>query len=132
VPKWWLPKNNVAIHTDIGTPLATNPTWSKLPHAITTQLQAEGFLIWRDLIRTIEPQLILISVAKKHLSLLGHLDWRLFSPFESSEPRHELLIANFEKSKIVWGRPQVTPFFHLKENQMPQTAHKILMEAGLI
>lgn len=131
IPDWWAPRKNVAIHTDIGTPLATNPTWSKLPKVLTLKLQSNGFALWRDLITLIEPHLILISVAKSHLSLLGSLNWQSFSPFELTEVRHELKIADFGKSKIVWGQSQVTPFFHVKEEQMFVTARTILREARI-
>ncbi|MEO7860785.1 MAG: hypothetical protein ABIU05_10120 [Nitrospirales bacterium] len=130
-PKWWLPRQNVAIHTDIGTPLATNPTWSNLNNSETVRLQAKGLPLWRDLIAMIEPHMILISVAKSHLSLLGPLKWRSFSPFEFSEFRHEMRIADFGKSKIVWGQSQVTPFFHLKREHLVSTACTVLREAGI-
>lgn len=130
-PPWWAPQRNTALHTDIGTPIATNPTWSKLPPVVTTQLRSEGFELWRDLIIELEPHIILISVAKQNLSLLGKLNWRGFSPFPESEIRHELQIADFGKAKIVWGQSQVLPFFHLKQAHMKEAARAILDEANI-
>ena len=130
-PLWWAPQPNTALHTDIGTPLATNPTWSKLPDEVRTRLQTTGFPLWRDLMEALEPTLILISVARRHLSYLGDLSWQSFRPFESSLPRHEMLIAELGKAKIVWGQSQVTPFFHLTNAQRRPAANAILHRAGL-
>jgi hypothetical protein len=119
------------LHTDIGTPLATKPTWSKLKTEVRERLQATGFPLWRDLMEALEPTLILISVGERHLSYLGDLRWRSFRPFESSLPRHEMRIAELGRSKIVWGRAQVMPFFHLTKEQRFLAANAIIGQAGL-
>jgi len=131
-PRWWNPQPNTASHTDICTPLATDPTWSRLPDHVTKRLSAIGFPLWRDLIEALEPDLILISVAMHHLRKLGQLNWRSFPPFYPSEARHELWIADYGGSKIVWGQPQVTPFFHLKNEMRPSAGNNILREAGFL
>ena len=132
-PMWWNPQDNTALHTDICTPLATHPTWSrlKLPRDVMKRLEATGFSLWYDLMQELKPDLILISVGKSHLPKLGPLNWRSFSPFEQSEQRHDLRIARFGDSKIVWGQPQVMPFFHLRAEVRALAANAILQEAGL-
>ena len=130
-PPWWRTQPNTALHTDIGTPLATDPTWSNLPAEAKARLQATGRPLWMDLIKALEPDLILISVAPQHLELLGNVGWRSFKPFPSAEPRHEMRIGRLGTYAVVWGRAQVTPFFHLTNKQRAWTASAILREAGL-
>ncbi len=54
-------QENRAIHTDICSPIATFPTWSKLG-ANQQLLFEEGFRIWNSLMDELEPDLIIISV----------------------------------------------------------------------
>ena len=128
---WWAEQSNRALHTDLGTPLATSPTWSGLTPDQRERLRAIGFPLWRDLIRQLDPDLILVSVAWRHLRELGDLDWREFSPFPGAESRRQLKISNLGSAKIVWGTAQVRPFFHLSRCQRPLAADAILRESGL-
>lgn len=57
---------NRAIHTDICSPVATNPTWNKLDKSTQRQLFVTGSRLWRDLIEVIQPDCILISVRKEY------------------------------------------------------------------
>ena len=130
-PAWWRAQPNVALHTDIGSPLATSPTWSKLPRDVTERLQKIGFPIWREFVELLEPNLILISVAERHLPLLGALSWRQLRIGAGSGTEPELRISKFGKSKIVWGRAQVRPFFFLRSEHLPLLAAVILKELEL-
>jgi hypothetical protein len=64
---------NRALNTDLCTPLATRPTWSKLKVKLKQEketlnlLMKEGFQIWLDLMKILKPNIILISVAKDYL-----------------------------------------------------------------
>jgi len=60
-------KRNRAIHTDICSPWATNPTWSYLSEGEKQELYSEGHQQWIDLIKELMPDVIVISVAKKYL-----------------------------------------------------------------
>ncbi len=130
VPKWWDTQPNTALHTDICSPLATDPTWSKLNPEVRLSLEGNGFEIWCQLIEVLKPHLILISVAKKQLSMFPNLNWQSLIPFGNGEDRHKMLIADFNGAKIVWGRSQVTPFFHLTIEQRQYAAENILKELG--
>jgi hypothetical protein len=65
---------NIALNTDLCTPLATRPTWSKLKIKLKYEketlnlLMKEGFQIWLDLMKILKPSIILISVAKSYLT----------------------------------------------------------------
>ena len=57
-------KANIAIHTDICSPLATNPTWSKLTEVKKDLLFQEGFLIWKQLLEELKPDILLVSIPR--------------------------------------------------------------------
>lgn len=64
------------IHTDIVSPLATNPTWSALSKrkkidSSIFNLESIGLTLWEELIEILKPDLILVSVAKSHLEKLN-------------------------------------------------------------
>ena len=55
---------NTVLHTDIGSILATNPTWNKLDKKIKYDLSKNGLEIWHDLARYLKPDIIILSAAK--------------------------------------------------------------------
>ena len=57
---------NTAIHTDLLSPVATNPTWSALDEMDQTTLEWYGIPLWHELIALLKPHILLISIAKKH------------------------------------------------------------------
>ena len=58
---------SAALHTDICSPVATDPTWSKPDKANRAALEADGGPLWRMLLEELRPQIMVISVAKTHL-----------------------------------------------------------------
>ena len=60
-------KSNRALHTDIFTPIATNPTWTKLGKETQIALSKEGFEIWKSLIEILNPHIILSALSQKDL-----------------------------------------------------------------
>ena len=60
-----------ALHTDICSPWATTPTWSKLSDEEQEMLYAEGHREWVKLIEKLNPDIILASIAKKYINRLG-------------------------------------------------------------
>ena len=54
---------NTALHTDIGSPYATNPTWSGLDATIKQKLEQMGSKSWHDLIKILDPDVILFSAS---------------------------------------------------------------------
>ena len=55
---------NIALHTDICSPIATDPTWGGLEKKQKNLLEKKGFEIWLDLIKILKPDILLISVSK--------------------------------------------------------------------
>jgi len=54
---------NTALHTDIASPYATNPTWSGLDSKIKEHLELMGSKSWHALIKILEPDVILFSAS---------------------------------------------------------------------
>lgn len=59
---------NRAIHTDILSPFATFPKWSGIPPRIQKQFSDIGIALWHELIAILEPDIIFMSLGKKHIS----------------------------------------------------------------
>lgn len=58
---------NSALHTDLFSPLATDPTWSRLANEDRERLARGGLPLWHKLIRVLEPHVIIVSIARRHL-----------------------------------------------------------------
>jgi len=54
---------NIALHTDIGSSYATNPTWSGLSPCERQKLEPMGSTSWHNLIEILEPDVILFSAS---------------------------------------------------------------------
>lgn len=54
---------NIALHTDIGSPYATNPTWSGLSPYDRQKLEPLGSISWHNLTKILEPDVILFSAS---------------------------------------------------------------------
>ncbi len=133
---------NIAVHTDICTPLATNPTWSKLKKCEIKELIEDGFKIWVELVEKIlRPSIILISISEN------------CECFQRSKERYELgerkLLKRFYKTKdgskrakaydvyyyvtkikgkntiIVYGPPAQTPFGKISNDKKSELGEKI-------
>ena len=58
---------STALHTDICSPVATDPTWSRLGRDAQRNLEQDGVPLWHDLLNVLKPQVVVISVAENHL-----------------------------------------------------------------
>ena len=60
-------ESSAALHTDICSPVATNPTWSRLGDSDRSTLEADGVPLWHQLLDCLKPQVVVISVAERYL-----------------------------------------------------------------
>ena len=58
---------STVLHTDICSPVATDPTWSRLGVGARAALSADGVGLWHDLVGVLRPHIVVISVGKAHL-----------------------------------------------------------------
>lgn len=61
-------KLSTALHTDICSPVATDPTWSRLDDAARRILEADGGSLWHELLVPLRPHVVVLWVARRHLS----------------------------------------------------------------
>lgn len=59
---------STGLHTDICSPVATDPTWSKLDDDNRLLLQADGVPLWHGLMEALQPHIVVLAIAKRHLS----------------------------------------------------------------
>ena len=58
---------STALHTDICSPVATDPTWSRLSQTERAALEGDGGPLWHTLLKVLRPHIVILSVARKHL-----------------------------------------------------------------
>lgn len=108
---------NVALHTDLCSPLATDPTWSKLTMHERDSLGLTGVRLWLRLVRHLGPDVVLVSVARQHLASLDFSplgQWGTIHTIERANPfrveAREVEIVPGKRSLIVFGRAAEKPF----------------------
>lgn len=111
---------NTAIHTDLCSPLATNPTWNGLNQAQKHQLATSGIDMWHSFVEEIQPDIILISVAKYLLDNIRFTpleEWWNIYTLQRKNPYSVLarkVQINADKSAyLVFGRAAQKPFGHI-------------------
>lgn len=114
---------STALHTDICSPVATDPTWTGLDERTRAILEADGGPLWHTLLEALRPHLVALSVARHHLSRIEFealTAWETIHAFErtgSGAPRkrpYELSGCWYELgdelSLFVFGPAAQTPF----------------------
>lgn len=121
-----------ALHTDICSPWATDPTWSKLPSAEQKSLINTGFPEWQMLVNELKPHIILFSIPQKYVKMLnmGHLnDLCVFPTTKDGQMRKKPVIIQkgmLGKSLAVFGRTWGVPFGSLGKGQKNELGKGIL------
>ena len=107
------------LHTDICSPLSTNPTWSKLNFYEQESLRRDGFELWKSLICELKPNLIILSTRRSYLQLLcpKYVE-TIHSIYTTKEgnPRRPFNLDLFEvtingfRTHLIYGEPKNLPF----------------------
>ncbi len=110
-------RSHTALHTDLCTPLATDPTWSKLPESARSQLIGPGQRIWHELVEFLQPDVILLSVARQHLKAIRFQRLNMPLPLFTVQQKRPyvvclipLRLASGKEAHLVFGRAAQTPF----------------------
>jgi len=108
-------KNNTALHTDLCSPIATNPTWSRLTKHQQFSLRSKGIELWKELVIELKPDLILTSFKKEYLDNIPvkyvctiQSKYSKSKKIEYQLNHYELKIDDF-KTNLIWGSAQNTP-----------------------
>lgn len=103
-------ESNTALHTDLCSPLATEPSWSKLSNNQKKKLESEGIKLWHHLIKSLSPDILLISIGKEHLKKINfplQTEWKDTSLKEIKLAK--MKIGN-TSAHVIWGKPTRIPF----------------------
>lgn len=112
--------SSVALHTDLCSPLATDPTWSRLEPQEQALLEPAGRRLWHELVEALQPDVVLISIARRRLSkialplieptcVIDTVDGPgRVRPYRIEAFRHEL--ASGKAPLFVFGQASQTPF----------------------
>ena len=128
---------STVLHTDICSPVATNPTWSGLDPSVQKYLERDGNPLWHSLLRVLRPQMVIISVACRHLShirfkALG--EWRILRKFERTQagaPRkHPVAIST--RRYDIGGEPSLLVFLPAAQKPLGRLGSIQKREAGVI
>jgi hypothetical protein len=80
---------SVALHTDIASPVATDPTWSRLGPTERAAARDEDARVWRMLVEALSPDLIVVSTGRDNVAAIGAApldEWGVLTTIEQSTP----------------------------------------------
>ena len=108
---------NTAIHTDLCSPLATDPTWSGLSSSEQATLEQWGVAQWHRLIAYLAPDVVLVSIARDKME---KIDFPALGPSKvihtilRDNPYHvharRLRIVEDKETHIISGMAAQKPF----------------------
>jgi hypothetical protein len=105
---------NNALHTDLCSPLATDPTWNRLEPDIKAILEEDGNRLWHSLMWRLEPDAIIISVKKDYLRRIRNMNgWKTVYKIERKNPylvKMGTISLESKISRIFFGRAAQLPF----------------------
>lgn len=129
-------KTNRAIHTDICSPIATNPTWSNLPQKTQKELFKEGFNLWSELINILQPNIILVSIAQTWLPKDDFTNKREFRMYDKKSDKNKTkrispyIVYQYdyllENTKVFFGQAAQKPFGTLSDIFKGELGQEIL------
>ena len=108
---------NTALHTDLCSPLATDPTWSRLDRGSRDALITRGTSLWHRLVERLSPDVIVASIARCHLDriMFSRLsEWGVVHTVQRTNPYSveltRLRISESKSTSLVFGKAANTPF----------------------
>ena len=124
---------STALHTDICSPVATAPKWDKLGDTDRAALVADGGPLWHMLLKTLQPQIVVLSVAKEYLERIEFVpmtDWKVTHTFKRTgngdlrarpyEVRARWYKIGGEQTLFVFGTAAQKPFGSISNEQKRQ------------
>lgn len=108
---------NAVLHTDLLSPLATDPTWGGLARGDRESLIRGGPPLWHELIRALQPDVIVASIAREHLDriLFPRIGrWSVIHTVDRDRPfvteGVEVEVVPGKRTLLVFGRCVSIPF----------------------
>lgn len=105
-----------ALHTDLCSPLATDPTWNGLTGDQRAALEPGGAQLWHALVEAIQPQIIIASIAAHHLARVAFprlSEASILTTIERANPFYvyqQRIKVGDKQPFLIWGRSANRPF----------------------
>ena len=128
---------STVLHTDICSPVATDPTWSGLDPAVRKALEKDGGPLWHSLLKALRPQIVILSVARRHLSRIRFKvlsGWRVVHVFERTQagaPRKQPVMVSARWCEIS-GEPSLLVFVPAAQKPLGRLGSVQKREAGVV
>ncbi len=109
----WL---NSALHTDLCSPVATDPTWTGLDEHHRVRLIHDGQPLWLSRVRVLKPDVMLLAVERRHfvaISFEAHGPHQEIHRIERTRPylvESWLVDLGEYDTRIVFGQAAQRPF----------------------
>ena len=115
---------STALHTDICSTVATDPTWGPLHETDKCNLGQDGVPLWHDLLNVLKPQLVVVSVAKEHLERIKFRplsNWENVHVFDRKKDgsRRQTPVKVQGRRYEVSGEPSLFVFVTASRTPMP-------------
>ena len=130
-------QHSTVLHTDICSPVATDPTWSDLDPAVQKALEKDGGPLWHSLLEALRPQIVVLSVARRHLSRVQFKalnEWSVLHVFErkkNGEPR-KLPVKVCARWCEISGVPSLLVFVPAAQTPLGKLSDSQKSQAGAI
>ena len=127
---------NTALHTDIGSVLPTNPTWSGLDNDVRKEIASCGVPLWHRLISYLEPQILLLSTARAWLDLINLTPtspWHVLCAFcetQSGSSRKRPISVCGRWYQLQTGAPVLIAFIPAAQKPLAPLSHPQKAAAG--
>lgn len=110
-----------ALHTDIAIPYATDPTWTGLSKSEKNYFEPIGQRIWHDLIKILEPDIILISASggfqNKILFPKINEHWKVLIQKEKYPVLFNEFIVNNKITDVIFQTQGRKPFLNMTKEE---------------
>jgi hypothetical protein len=122
-------QENTALHTDLCSPLATDPTWNNLRNDIKVRLEDDGNRLWHGLIQRLDPDVIIISVKEDYLRRIRNVNgWKTAYKIERKNPyvvKIGTMRTESKISRIFFGKAAQQPFGTVSAEDKRQVGQEI-------
>ena len=128
---------STVLHTDICSPVATKPTWRELEPADRKTLEEDGIPLWHSLLKTLRPQVVLLSIARPFLARIQFKalgEWKVLHVFERTKDgglRKQPIKVSARWYEISGG-PSFLIFVRAAQKPLGRLGNAQKLEAGAI
>ncbi len=121
-----------AIHTDLCSSEATQPAWSQLPSATKRAIAQVGIPRWQKLMKELQPDIIIMSVAKEYWSKLPITDISdlcdITKTQNGTKRKRPVVIRKgyYNGALVILGETRNTPFGSVCKDEQKRIGELIL------